>query len=334
MALLLLLGCQQSKEPQKGHEPQEPVVDYEAGDYHDIGETFSFHHELEPEIEAEITVDDIWIEDATGHEELFQQEDVEMVEESTVTFITFTVRNRNADSISYLFLLPSYMSSTLVPEDINYDYPDNDVYPVIEPHSYEKIDRGTSGQITGAIPTTKYEENGGVFFWNPASRTPEVVFQTPQSKRKDKMGLYDIGEEVYVVSETEDYQLTSTIESIEVEDNPEKPEKELSDSTFLVVHTTLKNRGKLEASMTDAILIPLIGEDLIDAPVSFNSSDGFVDNAWGRDDMLIAPGETIEGTFYLEIEKDQIDDIELYYPDRAMILYPDYWMKINYKPSS
>ena len=84
LALLFLLGCHQLKEPQKDHESQEPVVDYEAGTYHDIGETFTYHHELEPEIGAEITVDDIWIEDATVHEELFQQEDVEMVEESTV----------------------------------------------------------------------------------------------------------------------------------------------------------------------------------------------------------------------------------------------------------
>lgn len=174
LALLFLLGCHQSKEPQKDHESQEPVVDYEAGNYHGIGETFSFHPEFEPEIEAEITVDDIWVEDATSHEEIFQQEDVEMVEESTVTFITFTARNGNDDALSYLYFLPSYNSSNVITEDINFNYPDNNVYPVTEPHSYEKIDRGTTQQITAAIPTTKYEEYGGVFFGNPASRTPEV----------------------------------------------------------------------------------------------------------------------------------------------------------------
>lgn len=53
----------------------------------------------------------------------------------------------------------------------------------------------------------------------------------------------------------------------------------------------------------------------------------------GRDDMVIVHGETIEGAFYVEFEKDQMDDIELYDPYISMLLSFDDWMKMIDKPS-
>src|SRR5690625_1930359 len=192
----------------------------DEGLYHEIGDTFEFEIEL-LSVPVEITVHDIWTEDRADHQEFLEESIGSAEDEDNVTFIHFTVTNQGEEPIYYHEILPNYYGVGSSEDEVDISYPEND-----EADSYLdglnlQLDPGETKELTGAKATTIYSENGGAFVWNFIADIPEVVFQTPPSERNDPLGIYDLGEEVYVIDESEEHQLIVTVNDIEVKEDTE-----------------------------------------------------------------------------------------------------------------
>src|SRR5699024_1949866 len=142
---------------------------------------------------------------------------------------------------------------------------------------------------------------------------PEVVFQTPQEERNDKMGVYDIGEEIYVIDQTDDHQLIVTIEDIDVVEREEGFESHIEDSVYIKIDMNIENAGTKRQEVGSTFPNPVIDGESVWHSNEFKKEGKLIDDPWNDPERMIEPGEEFTGQVYIEIAKDVVDDAQLYY---------------------
>jgi hypothetical protein len=297
--------------------------------YHEIGDTFEFEIEL-LSVPVEITVHDIWTEDGADHQEFLEESIGSAEDEDNVTFIHFTVTNQGEEPIYYHEILPNYYGVGSSEDEVDISYPEND-----EADSYLdglnlQLDPGETKELTGAKATTIYSENGGAFVWNFIADIPEVVFHTPQSERNDPLGIYDLGEEIYVIDESEEHQLIVTINDIEVKEETEF--EKTQDGIWMVLDMNIENAGT-ESKIADTAFPQIVtegNEELYEYTREFKMNGEWIEDIYEGLESYIESGETVDGELFLEVDEDMADEVQFLYPDRHLLIYPEFGKKLNY----
>lgn len=297
--------------------------------YYEVGETFEFIGYY-PSLPIEITVNKIWMEDGADHQAYIDETGGSADENATVTFIDYTVTNKGDETLPFNDVLPRYAGADAPFDEIDLSYPENDLVKDYFDGFKLELEPGETMDVVGAVSTTTYSENGGAFVWSFMEDIPKVVFQTPQSERNDKMGVYDIGEEIYVVDQTEDHQLIVTIDNISETDDVAEFEDMIENSAYIVIDMTIENAGKENQNATLAFPDPVIDGEGEWHANKFKRDGVIVEDPWNDNERIIEPGETINGQVFIEVGKDVIDDVQLYYFDSNFLSYPEYSKIINY----
>ncbi len=336
---LLIAGCGGEKENEDTNINQEESENNEIAQkngvaneqklYHEVGETFEFigYYATLP---IEITVNKIWMEDGDKHKQYIEDHVASPEENATVTFIDYTVTNKGDETLPFNDVIPRYFGVDASLDEIDLAYPENDLVKEYGDAFQLELEPGESMDITGSVTTTTYSENGGAFIWMFMEDIPEVVFQTPQEERKDKMGIYDIGEEIYVVDQTDDHQLIVTIEDIDVVEAEEGFESLIDESVYIKIDMYIENAGTENQVVTNTFPTPVIDGDGIMHTNEFKRDGKLIDDPWNDPERIIEPGEQFNGQVYIEVAKDVVDDVQLYYLDDSFLTYPEYSMIINY----
>lgn len=342
---LLIAGCGEEKgngdvkvDQEEGNnnataQENEPTQEGEENDgqklYHEVGETFEFigYYATLP---IEITVNKIWMEDGDKHEQHIEDHVISPDGKDTVTFIDYTVTNKGDETLPFNDVIPHYYGEDAVLDDIDLSYPENDLVKDYADAYQLELEPGESMDITGSAVTSIYSENGGAFVWDFMADIPEVVFQTPQEERKDKIGIYDIGEEIYVIDQTDERQLIVTIEDIDVVEAEEGFESFNGDLAYIKIDMHIKNAGTENQVVTNTFPDPVIDSDGIPHSNEFKKEGKLIDDPWNDPERIIEPGEEFTGQVYIGVAEDVVDDVQLYYFDDSFLTYPEYSMIINY----
>ena len=293
--------------------------------YHAIGETFEFDVELLSNSSLEITVHDIWMEDGEDHWDYIEDNVASPEGNETVTFISFTVSNIGDEAIYYSDVLPMYYGEDASNDEIDISYPENDEVETYVDSFQLSLEPGETEEMTGAKVTTPYSENGGAFIWNFMADQPEVVFQTPQSERNDKFGVYDLGEEIYVIDRTEDHQLIATVESIEVEEEAEF-DSSLDNAVWLLIKMKMENAGNEKQEITRAYPSIIVDDEIPPHSPNLIFNGEFIEDPYNTIDSHIESGETVDVELFIEVEKAIAEDAQVHFVDEQMLTHP---MKIN-----
>lgn len=342
---LLIAGCggenengnekndQLEEENNTSEQENEPVQDGEENDeqklYHEVGETFEFIGES-PALPIEITVNKIWMEDGAQHEQHIEEHVISPAEKDTVTFIDYTVTNKGDETLPFNDVIPRYFGEDATLDEIDLFYPENDLVKDYADAYQLELEPGESMDITGSVITSIYSENGGAFVWKFMDETPEVVFQTPQEERNDKMGIYDLGEKIYVVDQTDERQLIVTIEDIDVVDGEEGFDSLIEDPVYIKLKMNIENAGSEQQEIPSVFPDPVIDGEGQQHTTEFKKEGNLIDDPWNDPERIIEPGEQFTGELYIGVLEEIVDDVQLYYFDGSFLTYPEYSKIINY----
>src|SRR5690625_1107477 len=345
---LLIAGCGGEKENEvqtddQNDQPEEennapvqenePVQESEenAGRklYHEVGEAFEFIGDYLA-LPIEITVNKIWMEDGDKHQQHIEEHVISPDGKDTVTFIDYTVTNKGDETLPFNDVIPHYFGEDATLDEIDLSYPENDLVKEYSDAYQLEIEPGESMDITGSVVTSIYSENGGAFVWKFMEDIPEVVFQTPQEERRDKIGIYDIGEEIYVIDQTADRQLIVTIEDIDVVDSEEGLDSLIEEPAYIKIKMNIENAGTEQQEVSSVFPDPVIDGEIEHHTSDFKKEGKLIDDPWNDPERIIEPGEQFTGEVYIGILEEIADDVQLYYFDGSFLTYPEYSMIINY----
>lgn len=296
--------------------------------YHEIGETFEFMGNY-PVLPIEVTVNKIWMESGDKHKQYIEENVISPEDNATVTFIDYTVTNKGDETLPFNDVIPQYYGADASLDEIDLSYPENDLVEEYLDAFQLELEPGESIDIVGSVATTTYSENGGAFIWAFMDDIPKVVFQTPQEERKDKIGIYDMGEDMYVIDQTDERQLIVTIEGVDVVED-EDLENTIADSVYIKVDMHIENAGTEKEEVASAFPDPVIDGEIEWHSNKFKRNGLLIDDPWNDPERIIEPGEKLEGQVYIEVGKDVVDDVQLYYFDSNFLTHPEYSMIINY----
>lgn len=317
-----------SSEEEASEEPAEEESEQLA---YEIGEPFEYEDDLTGD-PYEITVEEIWTEDGEEHQDYLDELGSDLKENANLTFITYTVKNIG-DETEYLFnTIPEFDAYDAVSGGVDLTYPEND-FPNedIDDLRDVEIEPGETIEATGASDSTPYSENTGAYMWEITLDDPPIVLQTSLKDRKDAPGVYEFGEPIQVLDETEDRQLVSTIDNVELEEETEM-DKDYEDSSWLVIDIKVENEGKKEMNVQEGFP-DVINDDKpmsTNPPIRFDIGEDVIEQTSEDDKAIIPPGEELEGTLYINILNKNADETRLYYMDEAFISNTDFAQKINY----
>src|SRR5690625_5520435 len=82
--------------------------------------------------------------------------------------------------------------------------------------------------------------------------------------------------------------------------------------------------------IVEALPLAVINGEPIDQMMIFDNGKGLVEDPWGDSQIDIKPDETLDGTLYIEVDEALARQAQLYFFDNALLIYPDYAMKLNY----
>ncbi|GAA0435745.1 hypothetical protein GCM10008934_26600 [Virgibacillus salarius] len=337
---LLITGCSNEKVESKNKENEANEeqsesnnndVDEENKLYHEFGETFELIGYYS-DVPAEITVNEVWFEKGEEHKEFIESEISSPSEDVGVTFVDYTVKNVGDSSMTLGDVIPTYRYPTGGPE-LNLTYPKNDTFKdYTETFQYE-LAPGETMELKGAVAVEEKYSFEGTLMWNPTQEKPEVVFQIPQDNRRDKIGTYDIGEDMYIDDRGKNRFYRVRINEIEIIEEDDSIQKSMDDSSFLVMDMEFENQLKEERSLYSTFPnVMLDGKETIHSP-HLKIDGNAVDDLYEGEEGKIAPGETIKGKVFMEVQNSNIEDIKLMYLSDALLTYPDFSLKINYDVS-
>lgn len=293
--------------------------------YHKIGETFEMTAYY-ANAKAEITVNKVWTEPGDKHKEYIKKNISSPNENTNITFIGYTVKNSSDTQIGLGDLLPKYSAANT---EIDVSYPENDKFKDYAKTFKYQIKPGEELDLVGAVATSKDDKYTSAFLWNSTQEEPEVVFHTPQSERKDKIGIYDIGEAIYPIDHGENGYLKATINDITIEKEAKGLNHMLDDSSYLVLDVEFENTLKEKQPITTGIPSPVIKGDKVPHTIDFSIDGKWIDVHHSAD-AYVQPGKTLKGKIYLEISNDEIEKVNMYYFNPALLTFPEYSMKLNY----
>lgn len=335
--LLLAAGCgnegvENEGEQEDSKETQEKASNSDKEEkgsteqlYHEIGETFEMTAYY-ADAKAEITVNKVWTEPGDKHKEYIEENIGSPDENTNVTFIDYTVKNSSDTQIGLGDLLPEYTAANT---EVDVSYPKNDKFTDFLKTFKYQIEPGEELDLVGAVATSKDDKYSSAFLWNITQEVPEVVFHTPQSERKDKIGIYDIGEPIYPIDHGENGYFKVTINDVTIEKEADGLNKMMDDSSLLVLDVELENTLTEKKPITIGIPSPVIEDDEIVHNPDFSLDGKWIDVHQSAD-AYVQPSKTLNGKIYLEISNDEIENVKIYYRNPAMGIYPEYSMKLNY----
>lgn len=299
--------------------------------YHEIGETFDVqgYYSEEP---LEVTVQKIWMEDGDEHRQYIEENVSSPEDNATVTFIEFTVTNLGTSAVPYVDIIPKYVGDGSSGDEIDLSYPENDQITDYYDAFDLELEPGKTKEIIGAVATTTYSENVGAYIWNFTQDIPEVVFQTPQSERRDAIGIYDIGEDIYLVDQTEDHQFVINIHDIRKAETNEVVDfkSDFENNAWLYLELDIKNPGQEVQEVTRAFPTIVVNDEPQMAGFELTINGDHVEDPYYDPEAFLESGDQVKAEIYIEVDESIIDDLQIYYFDNEFLTYPDYAKKINY----
>lgn len=342
---LVIAGCEN---PEKG---AIPTTDSGQKLYHEIGDTFEFEGP-ESGLPFEVTVEDIWMEDFEDHEDYISAHVKKPNEDDdAVIFVSYTIKNKGDETYAFKDdrfypnndVLPNLIHPANYILDVDIAYPEDGPVDDMEDVTDLTLDPGESMEITGSVLTNPRNKDEGAFVWDYDADIPQVLFTRPQSERRDQVGVYDIGEPIYV----EDYKDTrfnvtiDDVDDIESDEDVEVIDREYDDSAFLVVDMTIENDGNEDIVVPDAL--PEINDvHSVDTRRYFIKKgetepidDVYINPGEQPTDGRVEAGETLEGTLYYEVRNTSYGEVlkldaQIYFPYVGFEDYPYYQQWVNY----
>lgn len=294
--------------------------------YHEIGETFVITTYYS-DADAEVTVNKVWTEPADDHLEYVEERVSSIEEDTNVTLIDYTVKNISDEDISLSDLLPTYTAANT---EVDVSYPENDLF-TDELESYDYIlEPSDTLDLVGAVITEENDQYTSAFLWNITQDIPEVVFFTPQSELESKIGVYEIGEPIYLLDYKDNGSLQATINDVNIEEDPdiEQESVDLSQMSALVVDITIENTIDDVITIEQALPVPVIDGEMVTRTFNFNSDGNWIDLY--ESEGVLEKGDKITGKAYISVEKDKINDVQLYYFHQDFLTFPDYSKVLDY----
>src|SRR5690625_2876011 len=278
-----------------------------------------------------INVEEIWTEPGGDHEAYIAEQRDDPSDDHNVTFIKLAIKNRGIKPISYFDVLPTFYCDFSGCKTIDLSYPENDAFTHADDSIERNLEPEETVEIVGASVSRIDDENNGVFVWRDIENPehPTVVFQTPQSERRDRFGVYDFGETIYALDKSDEQQLNATIHDVTIDD-ASSIDKSLDDSTFIIIDMEIENTGTATQKIVEALPHAVINNEPIEQMMVFDNGKGLVEDPWGDSQIDIKPDETLDGILYIEVNKALAAQAQLHYLDNALLVYPDYAMKLNY----
>lgn len=300
---------------------------------YEIGESFKVTDELTDD-PYEITVKKIWNEASDQHKDYLKDVD-QLADNANLTFITYTVKNLGDESISLFNSIPEFYANDTTSGQVDISYPDNGFKKEEkDPRDFE-IKPNDTVEVTGVHDSTTYSKNTAAFTWEATKKDDKpIVLQTSIKKRKDAPGTYKQGEPIQILDETEDRQLVATIDNIELKDETDI-EKDYDNSSWFVMDIKAENKGKQEINVQEAYP-DLVVDDKLRANSRadfFKVGDHLIEQTSENDQAIIAPGEKLEGTLYINVLNKYAKDMELYYMDKGLTTNIDFAQKLDYNPA-
>lgn len=296
--------------------------------YHEIGETFEVEG-YSSGVMAEVTINDIRVEEGAEHQAFMEETVASPEEDDVVVFVDYTVENIGDSAMSMGDVIPKYAGPTGDAE-IDLSYPENDIFTDSMSSFQVPLEAGESMELVGTIVAGKNAQYTNALMWNFMQDIPEIVFHTPQDERRDQVGIYDIGEDMYITDYGEDTFYRVNIGNIEVVDDPENIEKGDETNSFLAIDMVFENQLDEDMDLYHTFPTPYVGDQEAARSPHFLRDGQLVQDLFEGPEGKIEAGETVEGTVYLEIINENIEDIQLLYPHPALLTYPDYAMRVNY----
>ncbi|MFD1388795.1 hypothetical protein ACFQ4Z_18680 [Oceanobacillus oncorhynchi subsp. oncorhynchi] len=300
--------------------------------YHEMGETFEIEG-YSSGVPAEITVNEIWIEDGDDHQAFIEESIASPSEDDAVAFVDYTVENIGDRSINMGDVIPEYAALN-GSFDLDLSYPENNTFTDQLASFQESLDEGESMDLVGAVAADEKSLYAGALMWNFMQDIPEIVFHTPQDERRDQIGTYDIGEDMYLNDYGEDTFFKVNISNVEINEGNENLDLRDETESVLAVDMTFENQLDEDVTLYHKFPQPHV-EGLVDGQGA-NSSVHLVIDGQPVEDLYegpegkIGPGETLEGTVYYEIVSDDVEDVQLLFPNPSLLTFPDYGMWVDY----
>src|SRR5690625_719404 len=137
-----------------------------------------------------------WSSDVCSSDLYIAEQRDDPSDDHNVTFIKLAIKNRGSKPISYFDVLPTFYGDTSGGKTIDLSYPENDVFKHADDSIERYLEPEETVEVIGASVSRVNDENNGVLVWRDIENPehPTVVFQTPQSERRDRFGIYDFGD--------------------------------------------------------------------------------------------------------------------------------------------
>ena len=319
--------------------------------YHQIGETFSCDG-YATGLPFEVTVQDMELESYDQHQSYIDENVVKPSEDMRVIVITFEVTNKGDDVFHFtddeLYphndVLPNFLDPRGFLLDIDLTYPENKQIQSQEDVLDLQLEPGASITLIGSVITIADSAYDGAFLWDFQSTIPEVIFTRSQTERKDQVGLYDLGDKIYIIDQ-ENVELSIIFHNVAfLEDNDSMPslEQNYENSRYLVLDVEVENSGEVDLLFQQAFPEVKVGKQTTFYQRNFIKKgereplkDVYLNPGDTPTDGLIQPGATIEGTMYYEIrmfmnDADMEADLDIYYPYRGFDKYRLYQQRLNH----
>lgn len=335
LMVLLLSACgsanddsskSKENESKKANAEEDKIKDL----YNEVGETFEVIEGLS-DAPVDVTVKKIWMEDANKHKDYYGDQADRLDDDSTLTFINYTVKNKSDKEIRLGELIPRYFGSDASLDEIDLSYPKNDLAKEYYDAFSVIVKPGEELDLTGVKSTSIYSKVNGAFIWEFLEDIPQVVFQTPQSERKDAIGTYDIGEPIYVMDNTEDHQLIVTIKDVKT---PKETEFENvmdnGNGDWIVVKLEVENTGKEKKDITLAEPSVRVGDKEALRGTEYKKDGKHLEDAYNGPEANLEPGDKANLEIFINVKKGVSKKAQLYYMDTSFLRNKEFGQKLNY----
>lgn len=343
LSAIFIVGCSSNSDgknvnsnaPEENESTSSNSIDAAEGDnaepetsnlYHEIGETFEMTGYYS-DVPAEVTVNEIWVENGSEHQEFIESSLASPTDDDVVVFVDYTVKNIGDTDMTIGDLIPEYTEANT---EIDLSYPENDTFTDFMEAFQVPLEAGESMNLTGAVAVDEKAQYTSALMWNITQEIPEIVFHTPQDERRDKIGTYDLGEDIYLADHGDDTFYKVNINNVEITENYEGFEKNDENNAFLAIDMEFENQLKDDVTLYQTFPSAVVDDNEVVHSDHLVIDGETVEDLYEGPDGKIAPGETIQGTVFLELMNEDSEDAQLLYFNPTLLTFPDYAMRVNY----
>lgn len=184
--------------------------------------------------------------------------------------------------------------------------------------------------MVGTTVADRRDQYTSALMWNITQDVPEIVFHTPQNERRDKIGTYEVREDMYLFDQGEETFYRKNISNIDVMEEYDGIEKHDEASSFFAIDMEFENQLEKEMTLYNTFPNTFVGNEETVHSYELVINGEVVNNLYEDPEGRIDSRETIEGTVYIEIIDENMEDVELLYLNPTLLSFPNYAMRINY----